>query len=176
MQSYFSSDFHLGHKVIVKYRTQFSNQSEHDEFILDRIAELNKKSVLHILGDFIFDSPNYNYYINELKKMPCRIKLVMGNHDSLKLYKEDRFEVQLPLYSYKNIWVSHAPIHHQELRDRLGNIHGHLHYGVVNKRAYNMLDDDYESVPDERYFNVNLDNNDFRFVPLEDIKKHFSNI
>lgn len=138
MSVFFSSDFHLGHKVIVpKYRKQFNSQEEHDELLLDKIAKLKKREILYILGDFIFDSSKYDYYIKQLNKTCCRIKLVLGNHDSLKLYKEDRFEIQLPLFSYKNNWVSHCPIHPQEMRGRDCNIHGHLHGNVVEKEIFN---------------------------------------
>lgn len=154
--NYFSSDFHLGHKVIVpKYRT-FASQEEHDSIILEQMSYLGKRDILFILGDFIFDSDTdrYQFYMDNINKMACRIKLVFGNHDSLRLLKEDKIEVQLPLFSYKNIWLSHCPIHPKELRDRLGNIHGHLH-GT--------------EIPDPRYFNVCLDNNDFKFVEADKI-------
>lgn len=171
--NYFSSDFHLGHNILVpKYRKQFNSQEEHDELILDKIAKLKKREILYILGDFIFDSSKYDYYINQLKKTSCRIKLVLGNHDSLKLYKEDRFEIQLPLFSYKNNWISHCPIHPQEMRDRDCNIHGHLHGGVVDDYRYK---DSFNPYKTHHYYNVCLDNNNFEFVPfdkiVEDIKK-----
>lgn len=153
-----TSDLHLGHKAIVKYRSNFKTMKEHDDFIIEKIINLSKKCVLHILGDFLFDGPHYNEYIERLSKKKCRIKLIMGNHDSLKLYKEDIFELQLPLYSYKGIWISHAPIHPQELKGRDGNIHGHLHK---------------EKLKDKRYFNVNIDVNNFEFVPLNTIKNYF---
>lgn len=150
----FSSDFHLGHRVIVPKYRNFASQEEHDNRIFDMIAKLNKRDVLFILGDFIFDSEKYDYYIEQMNKMSCRIKLIMGNHDSLKLYKEPRFEIQLPLFSYKNNWISHCPIHPDEIRNRNKNIHGHLHGSIID---------------DPRYFNVNLDNNNFEFVEFEKI-------
>jgi calcineurin-like phosphoesterase family protein len=156
---FFSSDFHLGHKVITKYRTQFGSIKEHDECILDSISKLTKRQLLYINGDFIFESPLYEHYLQQINKMPCRIKVIMGNHDNVDLYKQTiakNIEIQLPLFSYKNIWVSHCPIHPKEIRGRLGNIHGHLHGGIIN---------------DPYYFNVNLDNNNFKFVPFELIKE-----
>ena len=154
--NYFTSDLHLGHSNIIQYRDVFHNQEEHDEYILTKISELTKRDLLFVLGDFIFDSDNYQYYIDEISKMPVRIKLIMGNHDSKRLYKEERFEMQLPLFSYKNMWVSHCPIHPQELRGRKLNIHGHLHK---------------ERIPDNNYFNVNIDVNDYQFVPLDVIRE-----
>lgn len=161
----FTSDLHLGHNAILKYRSQFQTLEDHDEAILDMIAKLKKRSVLYILGDFIFDSDKYDYYIDQFNKMDCRIKLVMGNHDSLKLYKEERFEIQLPFFSYKNNWISHCPIHPQEMRGRDLNIHGHLHGGNIRKELNHC------EFTDDRYFNVNLDNNDFKSVPFDLIKE-----
>lgn len=165
MQSLLTSDLHLGHKAIIKYRPQFKTMKDHDDFLIDQILKLDKRTVLTILGDFLFDGEHYDEYIQRLSKKKCRIKLVMGNHDSLKLMKEPIFEIQLPLYSYKNIWVSHCPIHPDELRGRLGNIHGHLHNEVVVDRLLS---------PDNRYFNVNVDVNSFKFVEFEKIKEMFN--
>ena len=155
---YFTSDLHLGHKSIPKYRDRFSTLEEHDDYIFKKIKELGKRDILIILGDFLFDGPHYDEYIERLKRISCRIKLVMGNHDSKKLYKEDCIEMQLPFYSYKSMWLSHCPIHPQEMRGRSGNVHGHMHL--------ERLDDTY-------YFNVNLDVNNYEFVTLEDIKEYF---
>ena len=130
--NFFSSDFHLGHRVIVPKYRNFTSQEEHDNRIFDGIAKLNKRDVLFILGDFIFDSEKYDYYIEQMNKMSCRIKLILGNHDSLKLYKEPRFEIQLPFFSYKNNWISHCPIHPDEIRNRNKNIHGHLHGSIID--------------------------------------------
>lgn len=161
MSVFFTSDLHLGHRNIHEYRKdKFNSQVEHDEYILNLIDSLNKRDTLMVLGDFIFDSERYDYYVERLSKAKCRIKVVMGNHDSLKMYKESCLEVQLPLYSYKKMWVSHAPIHPKELRSRLGNVHGHIH---------NTGD----SLNDTRYFNVNIDVNNYEFVVLDTIKEYF---
>ena len=165
MQTYFSSDFHLGHKAITKYRTQFSSMEEHDEAILTMLESFPKRTLMHILGDFLFDGPNLNYYLLRLSNLPYKIKLVMGNHDSKLLYSKcpSNIEIQLPLYSYKNMWISHCPIHPQELRSRILSVHGHLHGGIVHHC---------DGEPDERYFNVNLDNNNFKPVPIETINSY----
>lgn len=157
----FTSDLHLGHKSIAKYRTPFKDTQEHDEFIFQKIEELTKRDILFVLGDFLFEGPMYEIYIERLKKINCRIKLIMGNHDAKALYKDciqenSKIEIQLPLFSYKNMWLSHAPIHPSELRNRSGNVHGHLHL---------------EKLPDSKYFNVNLDVNDYNFVNAEHIKE-----
>lgn len=163
MANYFTSDWHLGHKSILKYREQFKTTEEHDEAIFTELAKLNKRDILYILGDFLFDCENFEKYLERISLYPCRIKLVLGNHDSLKLYSQTvakNIELQLPLFSHKNCWISHCPIHEQELRGREFNIHGHLHHAELN---------------DSRYFDVGLDKNDFKFIDFE-FKKMYLNL
>lgn len=158
MANYFTSDWHLGHKVIIKYRKQFSTIEEHDEAIFKEMDKLKKRDILYIIGDFLFDCDNFENYLLRISKYPFRIKLVMGNHDSLKLYSQTiakNIEIQLPLFSYKNNWITHCPIHPKEIRGRDKIIHGHLHGDIID---------------DPRYFNVNLDNNGFKFVDFDYIK------
>jgi calcineurin-like phosphoesterase family protein len=81
----------------------FATSTEHDEYVLSEIEKLNKRDILFILGDFLFDGAHYDAHMERLRKAKCRIKLVMGNHDSTKLYKEPRFEMQLPFFTFKNM-------------------------------------------------------------------------
>jgi len=162
----FTSDLHIGHKVITKYRNNFKSPEEHDEYWIQKIESLGKRDILHVLGDFIFENPRYDEYIKRLRNVKCRIKVIMGNHDSLKLYDEvqlnkeqnSKIEIQLPFYSYKNFWVSHCPIHPSEIRNRHGVIHGHLH----KKFLY-----------DDRYFDVCPEKHNYEFVEFDKIKDYF---
>ena len=161
--NYFTSDWHLGHRVITKYRSQFKTIEEHDNAIFAEAEKLTKRDILFVLGDFLFDCDNFEHYLERISKLPCRIKLIMGNHDSLKLYSQTiakNVEIQLPLFTYKSFWISHCPIHPDELRNRIGNIHGHLHNATLD---------------DNRYFDVGLDKNNFKFINWEDIKEIFHN-
>ena len=45
MANYFTSDWHLGHKVIIKYRKQFSTIEEHDEAIFKEMDKLKKRDI-----------------------------------------------------------------------------------------------------------------------------------
>lgn len=157
MKVLFTSDLHLGHRSIHKYRKQFESADQHDQHILSRLSSLDKRTILYILGDFLFDGPNLEQYLTLISTMPCTIRVVPGNHDSKLLYTQTiapNIHIELPLFSYKSAWVSHCPIHPHEMRNRIGNIHGHLHHEIL---------------PDPKYFNVNLDVNDFQFVPLDTI-------
>ena len=163
MANYFTSDWHLGHRVITKYRSQFKTIEEHDNAIFAEAEKLTKRDIIFVIGDFLFDCDDFEYYLERISKLSCRIKLIMGNHDSLKLYSQTiakNIEIQLPLFTYKSFWISHCPIHPDELRNRIGNIHGHLHNATLD---------------DNRYFDVGLDKNNFKFINLEDIKEIFHN-
>lgn len=131
---------------------------DHDEYMFSLLETRDKRNLVFILGDFLFDGDHYNTYIERLSKLSCRLRLIMGNHDSLKLLQESIFEHRSPLTNYKNMWLSHCPIHPQEMRNRIGNVHGHLHG---------------DSIPDSGYFNVNIENNDYQLVPLDTIKDYF---
>ena len=157
MKVLFTADLHLGHRAIAKYRPIFDSAQEHDDYILKLISLQDKRTILYVLGDFLFDGPHFETYLRELSVAKCEIRVVPGNHDSKLLYTQTiakNIKVELPLFNYKGFWVSHCPIHPHEMRNRNGNIHGHLHSEIL---------------PDERYINVNLDVNDFQFVPLADI-------
>ena len=155
------SDTHFGDANILRIRDRFSSIEEHDSLILDQIAKMRKKDILHMHGDILFDSPNFVWYMNQFRKMSCRIKIIMGNHDSRRLYREDKVEIQSPLYTYKSFWLSHCPIHPDEMRNRKGNIHGHTHSRIINS---------------PEYFNVALDVHDFKFVPFEEIVEYYSKL
>lgn len=58
---YFTSNLHLGHNTILKYRgDRFSSIEEHDEYILKNIQKLSKRDILYIIGDGIFDCDKYD--------------------------------------------------------------------------------------------------------------------
>lgn len=162
MKVFSTSDFHFGHNSILEFRKNFKSIEEHDNLLFDQFAKLSKKDIVIIHGDFIFNnSLKYDYYIETMAKMSCRMKLIFGNHDSKKLYKENRIknlELELPLYTYKGFWMSHCPIHSGQMRKRVANVHGHTH-------SY--------SLEDEKYFNVSLDVHNFKFVEFDEIREKY---
>ena len=162
MQKFFTSDLHIGHKTIYQYRDIFNSQKEHDDYMINKILALGKRDILYVLGDFIFDCDDCDEIIERLKHKKCRIIVIMGNHDSLRLHNEDIFEIYRPLVSHKGCWLSHMPIHPNEFRYRKLSVHGHLH----DRKVMDIHDDEQEDI---RYFNVNIDCNLYEFVPVERI-------
>ena len=136
---YLCSDWHLGHKNIVKHRQWADTEAEHAQILLDAYAEtVTKNDLVWFLGDILFDTT----YLPQMKALPGRKKLVMGNHDFERGGKfphlAEVFDEVCALRKYKKVWLTHAPLHPNELRGRI-NIHGHMH---KNK------------LPDDRYINV----------------------
>lgn len=142
MGVYFISDLHLGHSNLLNWTIgrQGASMDEHDEWITDVIAEtVTKRDKLYILGDVAFDIDK----LPLLKKIKADMVLVRGNHDEydLDVYLEYFSDVK-GFMQYKEFWLSHAPIHPEELRGH-ANIHGHVHHNTIQ---------------DERYVNVCVEN------------------
>lgn len=172
-----TSDLHLGHKNICKYRTQFSTEEEHNEVMFDNLASsLNKRDTLFMLGDMAF-TLEWHKKLSEIK---CRHKvLILGNHDTDRSVKVQHFQGMYDkihsLLSHRNYWFSHCPIHPQELRGRLGNIHGHLHGGVVEREIQVPYSTDegsgsrIEVCIDTRYLNACVEHTNFKPISFEEL-------
>lgn len=157
---WFCSDLHLGHKNIGKFRAPLVNSTEenNNRIINDWERHVTKNDHVYILGDWCFDY--------ELIPKLCHLKghkfLVRGNHDTfgLEVYSS-YFDDIFGLRKYKEFWLSHAPIHPDELRGKV-NVHGHVHYASIN---------------DNRYFNCCPENLWPKYgrclVTLDELRKYF---
>lgn len=149
-----TSDLHLGHKAIVKYRSQFSSSEEHHEIVYDNLASsLNKRDCIYFLGDIAFD----HYWLNKIKELKCATKvLIVGNHDTDKKVKMkdlvDTYDKVEGLVSKRNCWFTHCPIHPKEVRGKDYVIHGHTHQKLI---------------PDTRYISVCIEHTDYKPITFE---------
>ncbi len=142
---YFASDLHLGHKNVTRFRKNFSSAEEHHETILDNLlSTVSKRDTLFLLGDVAFDTEWCARLMASLKLVNKTV-WVPGNHDvsvrvilkQAELAGLPSDKLQLPSFtSYKGWWLSHCPIHPDEIRNRKGNIHGHTHYHNISGSAY----------------------------------------
>ena len=166
---YFISDLHLGHRSILKYRPEFASIEEHDNTIFDNIMSLaNKRNSLWILGDIAFERGENDKYYNMLKTISDSfdsLNVVIGNHDSdnsyrqqllLDLWKDGVYSKVHSLVGYKDAWLTHCPIHPDEIRNKKMVIHGHTHNFVVD---------------DGRYFNVCCEQVDYTPINFQVIKE-----
>lgn len=158
---WFCSDLHLGHKNIGKFRTPLINSCEENtERIFNDLGEnLTKNDDLWVLGDWCF----HMSLVERFRDLKCRHKyLVRGNHDRFDMGVYNKvFNAVFGIVRYKGFWLSHAPIHPDELRGKV-NLHGHVHYSSIN---------------DSRYFNCCPENLWPKYgrclVSLDELRNHF---
>jgi len=152
-------DLHLGHNNIHRYRTYFKSAEEHHEVLFDNLATMvRKRDTIYFMGDVAFTQE----WLDKIKGLRCLHKLlILGNHDTdKKLQVKDYVPVYdkiVSLMSKRNYWFSHCPIHPDEMRRKIGNIHGHTHDYVVQ---------------DPRYINVCPEHTDWKPITFEDAIKN----
>ena len=124
----FASDLHLGHKLAAKLRG-FDSVEAHDDSIINTLNKFcAKRTLLWILGDAAFNKEAL-FRLKEIKGVK---KLVRGNHDQEKLSDYcEVFDNVHGFLKYKNLWLSHCPIHPQEMYRVNANVHGHIHKDAV---------------------------------------------
>ena len=149
----FISDLHLGHENMVavgpkwgahRLGVPLSSIDEHDEILITRIAEAcTKRTLLYIGGDVAYRCDVSK--LEMLNRIPCKKILIKGNHDVFPLSAYlPYFEEVHGIYKKYGMWITHAPVHPDELRNSK-NIHGHVHDASM-KTA--------EGWPDTRYINM----------------------
>ena len=157
----FCSDLHIGHRLACKQRGFEDNIEEHDNAVIESIATgTSKKSLTYILGDVCMGPDPAR--LKRLLEIKGRLILIRGNHDTFKLKEYLKyFEEIYGIIKYKNFWVTHCPIHPQEMYRCIGNIHGHIHKNSLSSEL------------DKPYLNVNWDY--LRgVITLDEIKKEFN--
>ena len=154
---WFLSDLHGGHKNICKFRTEFSSEEEHWNVIKENYhSVVTKRDHVYFLGDVCFTQER----LDDLATWTAEKKiLILGNHcSSEKIHIRELvkvFDDIHSLFKYKGMWLSHAPLHPDELRGKV-NVHGNCHYHQVG---------------DPRYLNVCLEHTNYKPISLESVKK-----
>ena len=167
-----TSDLHLGHKNIHNFRP-FSSAEAHHEDIYEKLCmSINKRDSVIFLGDIAFDK----YWLGKIGEIKCDKKLlVCGNHDTENSIKMrdlvNVYDDVVSLFSRRNYWFSHCPIHPSQMRGKVGNIHGHLHDKIVwRSGALGGL----VEVKDSRYINACVEHTDWKPVTFEELIKRNS--
>lgn len=150
---WFCSDLHFGHKNISKFRKEVSSEADNVKRITSDWKDVvRKRDVVYVLGDAAFTMEAVKIFDN----LPGIKNLVRGNHDLLdtQVYLK-YFNSIYGFLKYKEFWLSHAPIHPDELRNKV-NLHGHVHYESIRKQSNPVTNT--SSPLDERYFNCCAEN------------------
>jgi calcineurin-like phosphoesterase family protein len=167
-KTYFTSDWHFGHKAILKYR-KFTSIEQHDRAFIDNFNKVvRKRDTVFFMGDIAFTQEGLDK-LSELNF--CKKILYLGNHDTLKTEEYLKyFDEVHALRSYKGYWLSHCPIHPQEMRSRKGCIHGHLHASVLKEQYKFSTSWPFISKP-KKYFDVSPEKHNYELVSFEHIKE-----
>ena len=160
---FLTSDLHLGHRSICKYRKQFKTVDEHDEVVFDNLASaVSKRDSIYFMGDVAFTFEG----LAKIKSLNVKSKvIILGNHDLERGIKIEHiaevYDKVFALHSRRGVWFTHCPIHPSEMRDRIGSVHGHKHEGIID---------------DPRYFNVCLEHTKYKPVLFSQVMEQFKAI
>lgn len=165
MNIYHTSDWHIGHRNILKYRSGFESIEEHDNTLIENYNSIiRKRDLVYFHGDMVFTQDG----LEKIKLLKGIKILILGNHDKLKSreYLTVFNDIVGPL-NKGGIWLSHHPIHPQELYNK-PNIHGHTHNQMVMIKHQNG-----QLTQDPRYFNICPENTNYYPISAEQIKDRF---
>jgi calcineurin-like phosphoesterase family protein len=142
MSVLFCSDLHLGHALAAKLRGYDSVEKHDQDVIYKLMQQCTKRTLLWILGDVAMKRES----LDLLNAVYCEKRLVRGNHDNFQLGVYLKYFQEIHGFlRYKEMWLSHCPIHPQEMCRVKLNVHGHIHKGAMTPEL---------PLP---YFNVNWD-------------------
>ena len=167
---YFLGCPHIGHRNIAKFRSFITNTRENDDMFLAQYKKhITKRDIVYFLGDaaFSFDG------LRLIADLPGRKILIKGNHDDMvsTLDQSRVFEEIYGMLKYKGLWLSHAPIHPDELRGK-PNVHAHVHKATIMKKTWYG-----KKYPDPRYYNASVDvlypSTGSWFASLDQVRTYF---
>lgn len=142
---FFISDLHLGHKKILEFSPDRggTNVEEHSEWLVQNWnSVVGKKDIVWVLGDVCFNKEHLKY----LDMMKGIKHLALGNHDEFPISVYQKyFHKIVGITKYKGFWLSHAPVHENELRGKT-NIHGHVHHKYIKIGTSDIYDPRYINV------------------------------
>ena len=137
MSVFFISDLHFGHKSILEFSPSRggSDIESHNRWLIEAwnsVVKSNKRDLVWVLGDVAFSRDG----LECMRQLKGRKKLVRGNHDMFPIAEYlEHFEEVYGLHKAYKMWLSHAPVHPDSLRNRR-NIHGHVHNSTIDDSRY----------------------------------------
>ena len=173
MSTFFASDLHLGHRGVLEFEAKarpFTSVEEMNETIVERWNKaVNKRDVVWVLGDVVLAAEGFAY----LERLRGIKKLVLGNHDKYPVSRYLKYFSSVHgAERYNGCILTHVPIHPDQFYRFKANIHGHLHSKVVTKGINTVtgIGEFPQQVPDARYINVSIEQNDLTPIAWEVIK------
>jgi calcineurin-like phosphoesterase family protein len=173
MSVFFIGDPHLGHNNIAKYRPFVSSSQENTDMIVRSWKEqVHKRGIVYVMGDAAFSDEA----LDVISWLPGKKILIKGNHDDYvtTLAQTNVFAEIHGMLKYKGMWLTHAPMHPDELRGK-PNVHGHVHAKSIMKKTWYG-----KKVLDPRYLNTCADvvfpKHGKFLLSLDEVKQYFGKI
>ena len=165
------SDTHFGHAGVCRFTCDdgvtkirpWTDPNEMDEEMVKRWNETVKPNdkVYH-LGDVVINRKA----LAIMRRLNGDKVLIKGNHDIFKLQDYlPHFRDIRGYHVMNNMILSHVPVHPDSFGRFRANIHGHLHQRRVMCEVWGEME------VDPRYFNVSVEQTDFRPILFEEVCK-----
>jgi calcineurin-like phosphoesterase family protein len=161
------SDTHFGHAGVCRFTCDdgvtkirpWTDPEEMDEEMVKRWNEtVRPTDKVYHLGDVVIN----RRCLATLRRLNGDKVLIKGNHDIFKLSDYlPHFRDIRGYHVMNNMILSHIPVHPESAGRFRANIHGHLHQRRVMK----------DGVIDPFYFNVSVEQTDFRPMLFEEVVK-----
>lgn len=173
--SYFTSDWHLGHKNIIGMGGRpFSTIEEMDKTIIDNVlSKVKRGDSLYFLGDLTFNKGLIEPTLKLFKKEGIDFFWIVGNHDYKFPFTKYAHlcKVITPNHIFRSedsnvttiIHLNHFPLRiWQRSYANSFHLYGHIHKFSIEKEVI-------QDIPYGKSLNVNVEFNDFMPYSLEDI-------
>lgn len=191
-KQFFISDTHFGHDNILTFVDDNGDRirphwddvySMHEDMIQRWNAVVSPSDRVYHLGDVVIDKRWLDLIMPRLNG---RKVLIKGNHDIFKLrdytthFQDIRAYKVFTKTPIGKVICSHIPIHSGSFPRWGANIHGHTHDNVVMKNGGPNLPElrhiSTNKIPDDRYFNVSVENIDYTPIEYEDLMSRLEKV
>ncbi len=166
------SDTHFSHENILnflrdngeKVRPGFSCFEEMDEYIVNKWNSVVKPhdKVYH-LGDVVMKKR----YIDVVKRLNGKKRLIMGNHDIFGFHA-------MRILPKEGVMMTHIPLHLNSIKRGFINLHGHIHERIIGQDTQMVLGHISDQHP--FYYNACVEHHDYTPVAMDIISAKIKNL
>ena len=176
------SDTHFSHANILTFmrddglavRPGFSCFEEMDEYIVNSWnAVVKPHDKVYHLGDVVMKKR----YIDVVKRLNGKKRLIMGNHDIFGFaFYADYFEevYAMRILPKERVMMTHIPLHLNSIKRGFINVHGHIHERIIGPDTQMVLGHISDQHP--FYFNACVEHHDYTPVAIDVILDKIKNL
>ena len=146
------SDTHFNHANILEFKDylgkpcrEFDSVEQMNECMMDNwISVVGPKDTVIHCGDVLFGLDKADWMAANFDKLPGKKRLVVGNHDNLKIlapfFKDMQLWIDIPGFIF-----THTPLHESTLAEKHRftepkiNVHGHIHTNPSPEGPYKCV-------------------------------------